>query len=124
MHNRPVYLNLFRLQLPLAGWVSILHRISGVFLFLVLPSALYLLELSLEHQAGFEQVTNMMDGVLARSLLFLTFTSLALHVFAGIRHLALDVHWGVARKVSRQTAIWVLVAALLAMLLIGWRIFL
>ncbi len=124
MHNRPVYLNLFRLHLPLAGWVSILHRISGVILFLALPLALYLLDRSLSHRSGFEEISAMINSPAGRMMLLVTVASLALHAFAGIRHLALDVHWGVERNAARQSALWVIAAAVLAMLLAGWKLFL
>ena len=51
--NRPVYLNLIQIRLPMAGFMSILHRVSGLFLFLAIPPLLYLLDLSLASPAGF-----------------------------------------------------------------------
>jgi len=46
-HQRPKYLDLFRIRLPVPGFVSILHRISGLGLFLFLPFLLWLLQSSL-----------------------------------------------------------------------------
>ena len=46
--SRPVYLNLFKIHLPLPGWVSILQRMSGAVLFLVTPVLLYLLQTSFD----------------------------------------------------------------------------
>ena len=51
--KRPIYLNLFKIRLPLAGVVSFAHRISGVILFLALPFAVYLLDLSIESEQSF-----------------------------------------------------------------------
>lgn len=124
MHNRPVYLNLFRLHLPLAGWVSILHRITGVVLFLALPLALYLLERSLSHQEGFEAVSALLDRPAGRLMLLAVIVSLAHHVFAGLRHLALDIHWGVEKNRARQSAHGVMIATALVTLLAVWRLFL
>lgn len=123
MHNRPVYLNLFRLHLPLAGWVSILHRITGVILFLALPLALYLLERSLSHQTGFEAVSAMLDHPVSRLMLLTVLASLAFHALAGIRHLALDIHWGVERNAARRSAGWVITATLVLLALAAWRMF-
>jgi succinate dehydrogenase / fumarate reductase cytochrome b subunit len=124
MHNRPIYLNLFRLHLPLAGWVSILHRITGVVLFLALPLALYLLERSLSHQEGFEAVSALLDRPAGRLMLLAVIVSLAHHVFAGLRHLALDIHWGVEKNRARQSAHGVMIATALVTLLAAWRLFL
>lgn len=124
MHNRPVYLNLFRLHLPVSGWVSILHRISGLILFLSLPCAVYLLQHSLMNETGFAQVVTLLEHPTGRLLLLLVLASLAVHVLAGIRHLAFDVHVGVAKPVARQSAIWVIAGALTVILLAGWGLFL
>lgn len=123
MHNRPVYLNLFRLHLPLAGWISFLHRLTGVVLFLALPFSLYLLERSLHDRAGFDEVSAQLDRPLGRLLLLFVIASLAHHVFAGLRHLAMDIHWGVEKDWSRQTARGVLIATVLVTLLAAWRVF-
>lgn len=124
MYNRPIYLNLFRLHLPLAGWVSILHRITGVVLFLALPLALYLLERSLSHQAGFEAVSTMLDHPAGRLMLLTVLASLAFHAIAGIRHLGLDIHWGVEKDAARQSAGWVIAVTLVVVALATWRLFL
>jgi len=50
---RPVYLDLLRIHLPLPGWVSILHRVSGVLLFLAVPLGVWVLSRSLSDEAGF-----------------------------------------------------------------------
>ncbi len=124
MYNRPVYLNLFRLHLPVTGWVSILHRVSGVILFLALPFALYLFERSLRHQAGFDEAIAIVDGPVGRLVLLAVIASLAHHVFAGLRHLALDIHWGVEKNRARQSAHGVMIATTLVTLLAAWRLFL
>lgn len=54
--QRPKYLNLAEIRLPLAGFVSILHRLSGAGLFLLLPLLLYLLQLSLGTPQDFESL--------------------------------------------------------------------
>ena len=118
---RPVYLNLFRIYLPLAGWVSILHRVTGVLLFAAVPLGVWALSISLSGESGYQQVTDWIMHPLARLLLLLLVWAFALHFFAGLRHLALDVHWGLQR--GRQSSITVMLATGLVTLLAAWRLF-
>lgn len=104
--------------------MSILHRITGVVLFLALPLALYLLERSLSHQTGFEAVSTMLDRPVGRLMLLAVIASLAFHALAGIRHLGLDIHWGVEKNAARRSAGWVIAATLVVVALAAWRLFL
>jgi succinate dehydrogenase / fumarate reductase cytochrome b subunit len=120
---RPVYLDLFRIHLPLAGWVSILHRVSGALLFAVLPFAVWVLSTSLADEAGFQSMADWVAHPLSKLFLLLVLWALAQHWFAGLRHLALDVHWGVGLHRARQSSIAVLLASGLVTLLAAWRLF-
>jgi len=53
IRTRPIHLDLLRIRLPLPGWVSILHRLSGALLFLAVPLSVGLLAHSLSEAAGF-----------------------------------------------------------------------
>ena len=120
---RPVYLDLLRIHLPLAGWVSILHRVSGALLFAALPSGVWALSVSLSDEAGFQRMADCVTHPLTRLfLLFLTW-AFAQHFFAGLRHLALDVHFGVSLRQARQTSITVFLASGLVTLLAAWKLF-
>ena len=120
---RPVYLNLLRIHLPLPGWVSILHRVSGVLLFAALPLGVWALSVSLADEAGFQRVADRMTHPLAKSVLLLLIWAFVHHLLAGLRHLALDVHWGVDLRHARQTGSAVLLATGLVTLLAAWRLF-
>ncbi len=120
---RPVYVNLFRIHLPLAGWVSILHRVSGVLLFVALPLGVWGLSVSLADESGFRRIADWMTHPLSRLVLLGLIWAFAHHVFAGVRHLALDVHWGTDLKHARQSSLAVLLASGLATLLAAWRLF-
>jgi succinate dehydrogenase / fumarate reductase, cytochrome b subunit len=121
MNKRPVYLNLLRLHLPLPGWVSILHRVTGVLLFLALPLCLYFLQSSLGSATGFAETRTWLNRPFGSLVAWLLIASLALHVFAGLRHLALDMHWGVEKSAARHSTIFVLAASgLVAILSAGW----
>jgi succinate dehydrogenase / fumarate reductase cytochrome b subunit len=120
---RPVYLNLFRIHLPLAGWVSILHRVSGAVLFAALPLGVWALSVSLSGDAGFRRMADALAHPLARLVLLGGVWAFAHHVFAGLRHLALDVHWGMELKQARQSSLAVMLASGLVTLLAAWRLF-
>jgi succinate dehydrogenase / fumarate reductase cytochrome b subunit len=120
---RPVYLNLFRIHLPLAGWVSILHRVSGALLFAALPLGVWGLSVSLADEAGFQRIAGWMVHPLTRLVLLGLVWAFAQHFFAGLRHLALDAHWGVDLKHARQSSLAVMLASGLVTLLAAWRLF-
>ena len=120
---RPVYLNLFRIHLPLPGWVSILHRVSGALLFAAPPLGVWALSMSLANEAGFQRVADGMAHPSARLMLLGWFWAFAHHFFAGVRHLMLDAHWGMDLKRARQSSLAVLLASGLVMLLAAWRLF-
>ncbi len=124
---RPKYLSLrallFEIRLPLAGWVSILHRVSGALLFF--PGSLwllYLLDRSLSSPEGFEAVKGYLAlwpaKVAAIGFLWL----FCHHFFAGIRYLALDLHKGVDKDSARRTGIAVLVAGAATAVWLGAKI--
>jgi len=120
---RPVYLNLLRIHLPLPGWVSILHRVSGALLFAALPFGVWALSVSLADEAGFQRIAGRVTHPLAKLVLLLLIWAFVHHLLAGLRHLALDVHWGVELRHARQTGSAVLLATGLVTLLAAWRLF-
>jgi succinate dehydrogenase / fumarate reductase cytochrome b subunit len=120
---RPVYLNLFRIHLPLAGWVSILHRVSGALLFVTLPLGVWALSVSLANEAGFRRITEGLTLPLSKLVLLLLIAAFAQHLFAGLRHLALDAHWGVSAQRARQSSLAVMLASTGVTALAAWKLF-
>lgn len=120
---RPVYLDLFRIHLPLAGWVSILHRVSGALLFLMVPPAVWVLSLSLSGEAGFQRAAGYLAHPLSKLILLLMVWAFVHHLLAGLRHLALDVHWGVGLKCAQKSSLAVMLVAGAVTLLAAWRLF-
>lgn len=118
--RRPVHLNLLKIKLPIGGIMSIIHRATGLFMFLALPYLIYLLDLSLSGPAGYAQAGAAVHGVVGTTFVFLIMWSLAHHLLAGIRYLLIDVDLGVEKEMARQTALAVVVAGpILGLLLTG-----
>ena len=111
--QRPVYLNLIKIRLPLPGIISFAHRITGVILFLSLPFAVYLLDLSVESEQSFAEVQQILKQPLMLFVQILLLWSLAHHFFAGIRFLLIDAEIGVEKTQARIGSWLVLLAEVL-----------
>ena len=113
---RPKYLHLPTLtfHLPLPGWISILHRISGLLLFFPLAAwLLYLLDVSLGSEQGFDRIRSHYLQLPVAKLGLLVFVWAYCHHFcAGIRFLFLDIDKGVDLRTARITSVLVLVVSL------------
>jgi succinate dehydrogenase cytochrome b subunit len=113
--QRPKYLSLaallFEIRLPLPGWVSILHRISGLLLFLAAVWLLFMLDRSLSSEAGFEAMRRYAALLPVKLSLLVLIWAYCHHFCAGIRFLLLDLDKGVDRVTARLTSIVVLVAS-------------
>lgn len=110
--SRPIYLNLLQIRLPVAGVMSILHRASGLLMFLLIPVLLYFLDQSLKSAQHFAELTALFHGG-ARWLLVPAIWALCHHLLAGIRFLLLDIDIGVERATMRASAWFVNIAAVL-----------
>jgi len=120
--KRPVYLNLLKIRLPLAGIISFAHRITGVLLFLALPFAVYLLDLSIESAASFAKVQQLLNQPLMLIVQILILWSIAHHFFAGIRFLLIDAEIGVEKSAARTGSWLVVVAELLTLIVVIWGV--
>ena len=109
----PKFLNLFYIKLPAGGVASIGHRISGVLMFLSIPLLAYLFGLSLADPQGFQQARELLHSAPLVAVSAGLVWSLSHHLFAGIRHLLLDVDIGIGKAQGRASAWLVNVAALL-----------
>ncbi len=118
-NERPVYLNLAQIRLPVPGLMSIGHRISGVAMILAIPYLVYLLGQSLSGPPGFEAAAAAVGSIPVRLLLFLLAWGLMHHLLAGIRYLLLDMDIGVDKAEARASAWAVMLAAPLLTLILG-----
>lgn len=92
--QRPVNLDLTTIALPASGKASILHRVTGVALFFALVFVIWAWAYSLQDQASFDFVKDVLTSHLAKFIAWGTVTVLIFHLLAGVRHLIMDMgHW-------------------------------
>ena len=124
--TRPKYLSLsallFEIRLPLAGWVSILHRVSGLLLFLAAVWLLFMLDRSLASEGDFAYVRYYASLPLVKLSLLALIWAYCHHFCAGIRYLFLDLDKGVDKETSRLTGIVVLVASIALTVFFGVKL--
>jgi succinate dehydrogenase / fumarate reductase cytochrome b subunit len=123
---RPKYLNLqaliFEIRLPLPGWVSILHRISGALLFVALLWMLWMLDRSLSSEAAFDRIKHYAGLWPVKLSLLALIWAYSHHFCAGIRYLFLDLDKGIDLASARLSS-WIVLGASLALTaFFGWRI--
>ena len=125
---RPKYLTLpailFEIRLPLPGWISILHRISGALLVFPLTAwLLYLLDSSLASEADFEKLrTHYLQMPVVKAALLLFIWAYCHHFCAGIRFLLLDLNKGIELRQARASSVVVLVVSLALTAVFGARL--
>ena len=119
--SRPKHLALHLIKLPLPGVVSILHRASGLLLFLMLPLFLLTLQYSLRSIETYTQLIEIMQSPFIKIILLALGWAFLHHFFSGIRYLATDLDLGVGLAQARTTSRLVLIASLgLTVLLGAW----
>ena len=116
---RPKNLDLKTIRLPLPGFVSILHRVSGAGLFLMLPVLLWLFQSSLTSADTFDSFKAFVSNPVAKLLLLGLIWAYMHHFCAGLRFLALDFHMGLDLESARMTSKLVLGVSLIATAIIG-----
>jgi len=118
--ERPVNLDLLQMRMPVTAIVSILHRISGILLIMLIPYAIYLFGLSLESEQGFAQVQAQLCSWPGKLFIVVLSWIMSHHLCAGLRFLLIDIDIGVQKKSARTGAWLVHVAALLMTITISW----
>jgi succinate dehydrogenase / fumarate reductase cytochrome b subunit len=133
--QRPVFTNIHVSQivayrLPPAGWVSILHRVSGALMFVLLPLVVWLLDVSLTSEVSYERFSNaFIAGVGVVPAFLLKLVVLALiwsylhHLIAGVRHLWMDVTHNVSLQQGHLSALITLGASGLLTIVLGAKLF-
>lgn len=120
--ERPKHLDLMVIKLPLPGFASILHRVSGAGLFLMLPFLIFLLQLSLESPQSFETFRAIVGHPLVKLTLIGLIWAFLHHFCMGIRILLLDLNMGTDLKPARASAMTVMVVSLALTVILGVKL--
>ena len=120
--HRPKHLALHLIKLPLPGFVSILHRVSGLILFLALPFLLLMLQYSLRSIETYTQLLAVLAHPLAKLVLLGVLWAFLHHFCAGLRYLAIDLDYGVKLAQARASSKAVLVVSLVLTALLGAKL--
>ncbi|MGH8600024.1 MAG: succinate dehydrogenase, cytochrome b556 subunit [Burkholderiales bacterium] len=117
--TRPVYLNLLQIRQPVPAIVSILHRISGALLFLLIPLLLYLLQASLVSPDPTAAYYGVLAHPIVKIVLLVLLWAYLFHICAGIRHLLFDLHIGTALGPARAASMAVIVISLVLTIILA-----
>lgn len=120
--NRPVYLNLFQFAFPVTAIASILHRLSGVFLFLLIPGLLYGFSMSLASADSFMEVKAWLSQPWLKWSFVFIGVALYYHLVAGLRHLLMDCHVGDSKEGGRRGAYIVMGLSALFAIYLGYSV--
>lgn len=117
-------------RLPVAGWVSILHRASGGLMFVLLPLIVWLLDVSLGSEVSYERFSNafiagigFVPAFLLKLIVLALIWSYLHHFIAGVRHLWMDATHSVSKQQGRISAIVTLAASGVLTLVLGAKLF-
>ena len=136
LKRRPVYRNIHITQLtsyrlPPAGWVSILHRISGATMFLLLPFAIWLFDNSLTSEVSYDRFTSLfsagaagLPGWFWKLAAFVLIWAYLLHFMAGLRHVWMDATHEYGQRFGHVSALVAIVLSSVVALALGAKLFL
>ena len=118
-------------RLPAAGWVSILHRVSGVLMFILLPFIIWMFDKSISSELSFARFTSAFNqglgwvpGWFIKLVVLALIWAFLHHSIAGLRHLWMDVsHTAVTKQFGTTSARVTLVASLFLTVVLGAKLF-
>ena len=117
--KRPINLNILTIKLPLSAYVSILHRMSGILLFIGVGFLLYILDLSLSSAQSFAELQAcMLDGVV-RFFVWLLLAGLIYHFVAGVKHLLIETGIGEDKKSGKIATVLTIIVSVVLIVLAG-----
>ena len=135
LKQRPVYRNIHISQivgyrLPPAGVVSILHRVSGALMFLLMPFIIWMFDTSLTSEISYGTFTSLFNaglgplpGWMFKLVALALIWGFVHHFIAGVRHLWMDATHAVGKSFGQQSAVVTLVLGVLLTLLLGAKLF-
>ena len=128
--NINAFTDLTTYRLPPAGIVSILHRVSGVIMFLLLPFIIWMFDTSVSSEISFARFKAAFNtGLGFAPGWFLKLVALALiwaylhHLIAGLRHLWMDATHQVGLRFGRISALVAMGLSTLVAFALGAKLF-
>ena len=123
LKNRPKNLNLFTIRLPINAVVSILHRASGIGLFLSIPLILLAIQSLVHSESSYATLTSWLDTWFIKLMLIGLAWAFFHHFFAGIRHLLQDIHWMTSlnnARLSSRVLLWLVAISTIIFAVVIW----
>ena len=120
--QRPKYLNLFAIRLPIPGFVSILHRISGFFMVVFLGILIFLIDQLISSPNSFSRLSTFFDNIFVELFLIIPIWALSHHLLAGIRFLLLDFHFFIDLKSTRIFSSLILLFSAITTLIVSFKL--
>lgn len=117
--NRPVNLDLSTVKFPITAIVSITHRVSGVVLLGGILVLMWMLDVSLSSEEGFNSIKEILQAPLAKLILWGVLAALAYHLVAGIRHLIMDLGIGETLEGGKRGAGLTIIISIVLIILAG-----
>jgi len=117
-------------RLPAAGFVSILHRISGLVMFLLLPFVVWMFDTSISSEISFAKFkaafnigVGFVPGILVQLVALVLIWAYLHHLIAGVRHLYMDARHAVSKEFGKSSAVVTLVSSLGLTAALGAKLF-
>jgi len=117
-------------RLPAAGFVSILHRISGLVMFLLLPFVVWMFDTSVSSEISFAKFkaafnigVGFVPGILVQLVALVLIWAYLHHLIAGVRHLYMDARHAVSKEFGKSSAVVTLVSSLGLTAALGAKLF-
>jgi len=134
--KRPEFRNINALKdlpsyrLPAAGIVSILHRVSGALMFLLMPFIIWMFDTSISSELSFARFTSAFNvglgfvpGWFVKLVVLSIIWAFLHHFIAGLRHLWMDVRHAVSKEFGKASAVFTLTLSLGLTLVLGAKLF-
>ena len=128
--NINAFKDLTTYRLPAAGWVSILHRVSGALMFVLLPLIVWLFDTSVSSEISYERFSSafsagigFVPGWLFKLVVLAIIWAYLHHLIAGVRHLYMDARHAVTKQFGKSSAIATLVLSIGLTVVLGAKLF-
>ncbi len=108
--------------MPMSAVVSILHRVSGIILFLSIPYVVWLFATSVKSVYGYTEALTVLNSNCGKLVSVLLLWAITHHFYAGLRFLILDLDIGITREATIKVAWLVQILVLLTLVLLIYKV--